>query len=69
MGNCGNGCVGPDRQPLRRRRRPYGRRRQRPDPTSAVRTIETGSPDRRANMDAFAIAALQLLDEALGGGQ
>jgi PncC family amidohydrolase len=35
-------------------------------PTDAVRTIETGSPDRRANMDAFAIAALELLDQALG---
>lgn len=35
-------------------------------PTNAVRTIETRSTDRRANMDAFAIAALTLLDEALG---
>ena len=34
-------------------------------PTNLVRTIETGSADRRANMDAFAIAALELLDEAL----
>lgn len=34
-------------------------------PTSAARTIETGSSDRRANMDAFAIAALELLDGAL----
>ena len=34
-------------------------------PTNAVRTIETRSADRRANMDAFAIAALELLDQAL----
>jgi nicotinamide-nucleotide amidase len=34
-------------------------------PVNLVRTIETGSADRRANMDAFAIAALELLDEAL----
>ena len=34
-------------------------------PSSAVRTIETASSDRRANMDAFAIAALELLDAAL----
>lgn len=38
-------------------------------PTNAVRTIETASPDRRANMDAFAIAALEMLNEALGSGQ
>ncbi len=37
-------------------------------PVERVRTIETGSADRRANMDAFARAALELLDEALGGG-
>jgi nicotinamide-nucleotide amidase len=30
-----------------------------------VRTIETGSSDRAANMRAFALAALTLLDEAL----
>ena len=30
-----------------------------------ARVIETGSADRRANMDAFALAALELLDEAL----
>ncbi len=34
-------------------------------PVEKVRTIETGSSDRRANMDAFARAALELLDEAL----
>ncbi|MDE2363229.1 MAG: CinA family protein [Hyphomicrobiales bacterium] len=34
-------------------------------PKEAVRVIETGSSDRRANMDAFAIAALELLLEAL----
>ncbi|MFO1137404.1 MAG: CinA family protein [Rhodoblastus sp.] len=34
-------------------------------PVERVRTIETGSSDRRANMDAFARAALELLDEAL----
>lgn len=37
-------------------------------PVNLVRTIETGSADRRANMDAFAIAALELLEEALGAG-
>jgi PncC family amidohydrolase len=31
----------------------------------AVRTIQTGSSDRAANMRAFALAALTLLDEAL----
>jgi len=31
-----------------------------------VRTIETGSPDRAANMRAFAAAALELLEAALG---
>ena len=34
-------------------------------PVEAVRTLETGSPDRAANMRAFALAALALLDEAL----
>ena len=34
-------------------------------PVDRVRTIETGAADRRANMDAFARAALELLDEAL----
>lgn len=37
-------------------------------PVNLVRTIETGSADRRANMDAFAIAALELLEEAVGAG-
>ena len=31
----------------------------------AVRTVKTGLADRRANMDAFALAALELLDQAL----
>jgi len=35
-------------------------------PTAQARTLETGSPDRAANMRAFAIAALELLDAALG---
>ena len=35
-------------------------------PTEVVRTIETGSSDRAANMRAFALAALALLDESLG---
>jgi nicotinamide-nucleotide amidase len=30
-----------------------------------VRTLETGSPDREANMHAFAVAALTLLESAL----
>lgn len=34
-------------------------------PALRVRTIETGSPDRAANMRAFAAAALELLDAAL----
>ena len=34
--------------------------------SEAVRTLETGSADRAANMRAFATAALALLDEALG---
>jgi nicotinamide mononucleotide (NMN) deamidase PncC len=34
-------------------------------PTEAVRTLETGSSDRAANMRAFALAALALLEEAL----
>jgi nicotinamide-nucleotide amidase len=34
-------------------------------PVELVRTLETGSGDRPANMQAFAIAALTLLDEAL----
>jgi nicotinamide-nucleotide amidase len=34
-------------------------------PVEAVRTIETGSSDRAANMRAFALAALMLLDESL----
>jgi hypothetical protein len=29
-------------------------------------TLETGSPDRAANMEAFAEAALKLLQSALG---
>ncbi len=36
-------------------------------PTRAARTLETGSSDRAANMDAFACAALGLLNEALSG--
>jgi len=35
-------------------------------PTPHVRTIETGTSDRAANMRAFAAAALELLDSALG---
>jgi hypothetical protein len=31
-------------------------------------TLETGSPDRVANMRAFAAAALALLEGALAGG-
>ncbi|HKH34990.1 MAG TPA: CinA family protein, partial [Beijerinckiaceae bacterium] len=34
-------------------------------PRDEVRTIETGSPDRAANMRAFAVAALALLEAAL----
>ena len=34
-------------------------------PVEAVRTIETRSSDRAANMRAFALAALMLLDESL----
>jgi PncC family amidohydrolase len=34
-------------------------------PVEAVRTIETDSSDRAANMRAFALAALMLLDESL----
>jgi nicotinamide-nucleotide amidase len=34
-------------------------------PADVVRTLETGSSDRTANMRAFALAALRLLDEAL----
>ena len=34
-------------------------------PVEAVLTIETGSPDRTANMEAFAAAALDLLNRAL----
>jgi PncC family amidohydrolase len=34
-------------------------------PTEVVRTLETGSSDRAANMRAFALAALGLLHEAL----
>jgi nicotinamide-nucleotide amidase len=35
-------------------------------PVGRVCTLETGSPDRAANMRAFAAAALQLLEAALG---
>ena len=35
-------------------------------PAEVVRTLETGSSDRAANMRAFALAALALLDESLG---
>ncbi|HEV2674843.1 MAG TPA: CinA family protein [Aliidongia sp.] len=34
-------------------------------PARLVRTIETGSPDRAGNMQAFAVAALRLLEDAL----
>jgi PncC family amidohydrolase len=34
-------------------------------PAGRVRTIETGSPDRAANMRVFAAAALELLESAL----
>lgn len=34
-------------------------------PVARVATIETGSADRRANMEAFAIRALELLEDAL----
>jgi PncC family amidohydrolase len=34
-------------------------------PGAAVRTLETGSADREANMEAFATAALELLEETL----
>jgi nicotinamide-nucleotide amidase len=34
-------------------------------PSEDARTIETGSPDRSANMSAFAVAALALLERAL----
>lgn len=36
-------------------------------PREASRILETGSPDRAANMTRFANAALALLDEMLGG--
>lgn len=34
-------------------------------PVETVITLETGSPDRRANMEAFAAAALDLLDRGI----
>jgi nicotinamide-nucleotide amidase len=34
-------------------------------PTEKAATLETGSTDRRANMDAFAVRALELLLEVL----
>jgi hypothetical protein len=34
-------------------------------PIETVVTLETGSSDRRANMEAFAAAALDLLDRGL----
>ena len=34
-------------------------------PVESVITLETGSPDRRANMEAFAAAALDLLDRGI----
>ncbi|MGA9867070.1 MAG: CinA family protein [Acetobacteraceae bacterium] len=37
-------------------------------PTSRALTLRTGSADRVANMDAFALRALELLAEALGAG-
>jgi PncC family amidohydrolase len=33
----------------------------------AARTLETGSADREANMEAFAVGALRMLEEALTG--
>jgi nicotinamide-nucleotide amidase len=36
-------------------------------PQARSLTLETGSADRRGNMDAFAIAALTLMEEMLGG--
>jgi len=38
-------------------------------PVEMVRTIETGSADRVANMRVFAAAALSLLDEAMAAAQ
>lgn len=35
-------------------------------PVEMAFTLETGSPDRAANMDAFAVTALELLQSALG---
>lgn len=35
-------------------------------PEARLRTLETASTDRAANMEAFATAALELLEEALG---
>jgi nicotinamide-nucleotide amidase len=35
-------------------------------PAEMAFTLETGSPDRAANMDAFAVAALELLQQGLG---
>lgn len=35
-------------------------------PVALARTLETASPDRAANMEAFASAALLLLEQALG---
>ena len=37
-------------------------------PLNRSQIIETGDSDRRRNMDAFALAALRLLQEALSGG-
>jgi nicotinamide-nucleotide amidase len=37
-------------------------------PQSRSMTLETGSDDRRGNMDAFAVAALTLMEEMLGAG-
>ncbi len=37
-------------------------------PVEASITLETGSPDRAANMRAFAAAALDLLERALAAG-
>jgi hypothetical protein len=34
-------------------------------PVEAVITVETGSPDREANMQAFARAAVELLESCL----
>ncbi len=57
------GAAGPDREPLRRPRRAYVHRH-----CGAVRarlTFNTGSADRRANMQLFAREALETLLDAI----